>query len=93
MIGVGKVVRYASIRSRKQEKADDLSCQIDELNFKHKEFTALLGQIHAGGVCQVAALHKDRLCPFGPLVKWVLETAGAKFAVHGDDVPSRKGGE
>ncbi len=56
---------YARIWSRKQEKVNDLACQIDELNFKRKGFTFLLGRIHAGGIRQVAVLHKDRLWPFG----------------------------
>ncbi len=83
----------AGIRSQKQEKTDGLAHHTNELNFKRKGFIALLGRIHGGGVRQVAILHKDRLCPFRPsLIEWVLEKAGTKFVVHGDDIPSRKGG-
>ncbi len=83
----------AGIRNQKQEKTDGLAHHTNELNFKRKGFTALLGRIHAGGVRQVTVPHKDRLCPFGPpLVEWVLEKADTKFVIHGDDIPFRKGG-
>ena len=52
------------------------------LNFRRKGFQALLERVHAGGVAQVAVLHRDRLCRFGlPLVEWILEKTGAKLVV------------
>lgn len=57
------------------------------LNFKRRQFVALLDAVYGGTISEIVVTDKDRLCRFGvDLVQWLLDKTGTKLMVHSDDV-------
>ena len=94
---VGKKVCYARVSSAKQrddlERQKEYLQSIypnheiitdigSGINFKRKNFKALLEQVLQGDVGEIVVAHKDRLCRFGfDLVEWLCSKFNTKIVV------------
>ena len=91
-------IAYARVSSNKQRGDLDRQIKLLEkeypghkiykdigsgINFKRKQFNAVLGQIMSGRVSQLVVTHKDRITRFGSeLVIKICQQFGTEFLVH-----------
>jgi predicted site-specific integrase-resolvase len=64
------------------------------INFRRKGLLSVLERARGGGVGQVVVAHRDRLCRIAfDLVRWSLESCGAKVVVHNNPGDEDSSGE